>query len=432
MSGTALPPQAAIPGADDIRISHLANGIRLYTRANPTSPAVIVGGFLHAGSLYEPDGQEGLAAFVTSALMRGTRRHNFQEIYTLLEDAGASLSFSSGVHTVSWSGRCLQEDLPMLLGLLAEVLREPVFPSEAVNLLKQQILTGLRLQAQDTETQAAQTFDRLIYGETHPYGRSSSGTPESIIPLTSEDLARFRARQYGPQGMNIILVGAVQHEKALDLLNETLGDWENPTQPEIGEVPPVPPPDRWRQAHVEIPEKAQVDIIIGTTAPPRPHPDFIPLMLANTVLGQFGMMGRIGEAVREQSGLAYYATSNLSANMSTGTWDVSLGVNPENYRRALEVVRAELERFAEEGIPPDELEDVRTSIRNRMPLSLETNAGVMAAILNIARFDLDPDYYRTFDEKIADIDAETVNGAIRRYLNPQALAQASAGTLEGR
>ncbi len=423
-------PHTAIPGADDIQRSQLPNGIQVFSRRNPFSPAVVIGGFLHAGSAFDPPERLGLAAFTASALMRGTRQRSFQQIYTLLEDAGASLGFSAGVHTISFNGRALTEDIPTVLGLLAEALRFPTFPPTQVDQLKTQILTGLDLRARDTESMAALTFDELIYGASHPYGRPNAGFPETVAPLQSDDLAAFHARHYGPRGMSIVLVGAVDHQEVVSRLEDDLGDWHLPAQPPPAIVPAVPPPDRPRQRHIQIPDKEQVDVIIGTTAPPRHHPDFIPAMIGNAILGQFGMMGRIGEVVRERAGLAYYAYSNLSASLSTGTWDVSAGVNPANLSRALALIREELRRFVEEGVSEEEVKDIRQGMKNRLPLSLEANAGVLTALLNIARYDLDLDYYRRFNERLDAVTVEQVNQVARRYIRPAALVCASAGTLE--
>ncbi len=424
-------PRNAIPGADDIRRTRLDNGIQVFTRPNPASPAVVIGGFLHAGSAYDPPERLGLAAFTASALMRGTQQRTFQQIYAQLEDVGASLGFSAGVHTVSFNGRALAEDLPLLLGLLTEALRQPAFPPEEVARLKTQILTGLSLRARDTESMAALAFDELIYGPSHPYGRPNTGFPETVQPIQAADLAAFHARHYGPRGMSIVLVGAVEHEAIVARLNDYLGDWDNPGQPPAAEVTRVPPPDRPRSRHIYIPDKEQVDLVIGSTAPPRQDPDFTPAMLGNAILGQFGMMGRIGEVVRERAGLAYYAYSNLSASLSTGTWDVSAGVNPDNLPQALALIREELRRFVEAGVTQEELEDIRQGMKNRLPLSLEANAGVLTALLNIARYDLDLDYYRRFDARLDAVTPEDVHRVAQRYIRPEALVCASAGTLEG-
>ena len=117
----------SLPGPDTITRSVLSNGIVILTRSNFNSPSATLSGYLNAGSLFDSDEKLGLADFATSALMRGTEKHSFEQIYDSLETVGASMGFSAGTHTAGFSGRALVEDLPLLFELLAEVAPEAQF-----------------------------------------------------------------------------------------------------------------------------------------------------------------------------------------------------------------------------------------------------------------------------------------------------------------
>src|SRR5512140_4003763 len=168
--------QHSLPGPDDITRQVLPGGLTILARANFNSPSVVIGGYLQCGSLFDPDDKLGLATFTALALMRGTRKRSFQRIFNELESAGANLSFNAGGHTAGFTGRCLVEDLPLLLDLLSDTLRHPVFPPEQVERLRAQMLTSLAIRAQDTAEMASITFDKLIYG-SHPYARPDDGWP---------------------------------------------------------------------------------------------------------------------------------------------------------------------------------------------------------------------------------------------------------------
>ena len=150
--------------------------------------------------------------------------------------------------------------------------------------------------------------------------------------------------------------------------------------------------------------------------------------LGNSVLGQFGMAGRIGEVVREKSGLAYYASSSLSAGIGPGAWDVSAGVNPDNVQKARDLICKEIERFVEKGVTIEELADSQSNFVGRLPLSLESNAGVVNALLNIERFDLGLDYYRRYPNLVQAVTPEEVLTTAIKYLHPDKLAIAIAGS----
>ena len=416
----------SIPGPDDITRVQLSNGITILSRANYESPSVVFSGYLPAGSLFDPDEKLGLADFTASALMRGTARRSFQEIYAALESAGASLGMGGGTHTASFSGRALSEDLDLLFELLAESLRQPVFPEDPVERLRTQLLTGLAIRAQDTGEMASLTFDQIVYAG-HPYSRPDDGLPETVLAITREDLAAFHQKHYGPRGLVIAIVGAVNPNQAVDKVAAVLGDWENPAQPVPPELPPLSPLGSVVKQKVVIAGKSQADILLGAAGPDRRSTDFLPASLGNNILGQFGMMGRIGEVVREQAGLAYYVQSSLSGGMGPGPWYFSAGVDPLNIDQTISLILKEIARFTGEPVSEQELADSRANYIGRLPLSLESNAGVAAALINLERYDLGLDYYRRYPGLIQSITPENTLETARRYLDPDRLAIAIAG-----
>ena len=416
----------SLPGPDDITRVELANGIVVLTRPNFNSPSVTLSGYLNIGGLFDPDEKLGIADFVSAALMRGTQQRDFQGIFDALETVGAGMSFNGATHTTGFGAKSLAEDLPLLMSLLTECLCQPVFPTEQIERVRAQMLTGLTLRAQDTGDMASLAFDQIVYKD-HPYHRPEDGYPETIQAITQRDLADFHARHYGPKGMVIAVVGAVEPQAAVDSVRAALGDWTNPHQQEPPQLPSVTPLEDLVTRQVEIPGKIQSDIVLGAAGMPRKSDDFFPAILGNSVLGQFGMMGRIGDAVREQAGLAYYAYSRLSAGIGPGPWTVSAGVNPANVEQAVELIRTEIERFVSEPVGADELNDSKANFVGRLPLAMESNSGVAGALINLERYELGLDYYQRYAEQVDAVTPESVLAAAAKYLHPDRLAVAVAG-----
>jgi zinc protease len=418
--------QQTLPGPDDITRVTLPNGITILVRANFNSPSVVIGGHLSCGSLFDTDEKIGLADFTALGLMRGTGRRTFQQIFDALETVGANLSFGAGAHNTGFSGRSLIEDLPLMLDLLADCLSQPVFPPEEIERLRAQLLTGLAQRAQDTADMASITFDQIVFAK-HPYARPDDGWPETIRAIQCNDLVDFHQRCYGPQSMVIALVGAIDPENAVEQVTGALGDWTNPEQPEPPALPALKPLKKIATRKVKIPGKSQTDLVIGSTGPCRNDPEYIADALGNSALGQFGLGGRIGDVVREKSGLAYYASSTLNAGIGPGSWCVSAGVNPANVQKARDLICQEIAHFVEEGITPEELADSQSNFIGRLPLSLESNSGVASALLNIERYNLGLDYYRRYPDLVRSVTPEKVLAAVRKYLDPDRLAIAIAG-----
>jgi len=426
---TNLTPPAnwkTLPSPENITRATLANGITVLARSNFNSPSVFIGGYLASGSMYDPPGKLGLAYFTAASLMRGTQTRNFQGIYNTIESAGASLGFGASVHNVNFGGRALAEDLPILLNLLAETLCQPLFPADQVERLRAQLLTSLAIRNQDTGDMADMAFDEILF-PGHPYGMPEDGQPETIQAIQVEDLRQFHHRYYRPENMVMVAVGGIDPQQAIDTIQSALGLWNNPEPPVQVDPKPIKPLAETVRRHTALPGKYQTDLILGTHGPKRLAVDYLPASLGNSILGQFGMMGRIGDVVREKAGLAYQASTSLSASIDGGSWEVSAGVNPANLARTIDLIQSELARFISEPVTSEELEDSQANFIGRLPLSLESNAGVANALLNIERFQLGMDYYQRFPSMVQSVAPEMVLEAARHYWDLSRLAIVSAG-----
>jgi len=416
----------SLPGEDDITRVILPNGITLLVRNNPHSPSVVLSGYFPAGSLLDPGEKLGLAHFTAAALMRGTQKRSFQQLYDELETAGASLGFGASIHNVNFGGRALAEDLPLLLDLLSECLIEPAFPNDQVERLRAQFLTGLAIRAQDTAEMASLTFDEILFAG-HPYSLPEDGFPETIEHIARTDLAVFHDAHYRPQGMALVIVGAVTPEQAIEQVEHSLGSWNSGQKTTAQVLPPVQPPTEVTRKHIFIPGKKQADLVMGSIGPQRNAANYLAASIGNNILGQFGMMGRIGQSVRENAGLAYYASTSLNAWIDSGSWEVSAGVNPGNVQRAIDLILEEIKLFTSEPVSPTELRDSLSNYIGRLPLAFESNSGVANALLNIERFQLGLNYYRKFPDQVRQVTAEQILETARTYLEPSRFVIVSAG-----
>ncbi|MBA4400241.1 MAG: insulinase family protein, partial [Anaerolinea sp.] len=185
------------------------------------------------------------------------------------------------------------------------------------------------IRAQDTAAMASLTFDEILFAG-HPYALPDDGYIETVATIQREDLIAFHQQHYGPRGLVLSVAGAVTAQQVVDHVVEALGNWANPDQPPEPLLPDVQPLAAPVRRHISIPGKTQVDLVFGSLGPKRTDPDYQPASLGNNILGQFGMMGRIGSVVREKSGLAYSAFTSLNGSRAAGSWEFSAGVAPEN------------------------------------------------------------------------------------------------------
>ncbi|MCL4834527.1 MAG: insulinase family protein [Caldilineaceae bacterium] len=414
----------AFPGPDNVYRTRLKNGITLLVRENPAAPVVVLEGALAVGCIHEEPAKAGLASFAASLLTRGSRGYDFDSFNEEVESVGASIGVGAGDHLTSFNSESLAEDFPRMVELLADVLRHPVFPPEQVERVRGQWLVRLQEREQNTRSVAFRRFHELLYGD-HPYGRPSSGYPETIQAISREDLIAFHRDNYGPQGAIVVISGDISAQAAEKLIVAHLGDWagSSPSQ----ELPPILAQTAIRQEFVTLPGKVQSDILIGSLAIARSHPDYFAVQVANNILGQFGLMGRLGEVVREEQGLAYYSYSTLDTDIGPGPWLAAAGVNPANVELAVESIRCEFARLGSEPVSAEELADSQANMTGRLPLALETNDGVTGQLLHMEWYGLGLDYLYRYADAINAITAEDVQRVAAHYLRADAYTLVVAG-----
>ena len=415
-----------LPGPESISRTTLSNGITVLGFSNFNVSSVYIVGLLNCGSALDPQEKLGLTHFTASMLSRGTTKRSFKVYHEELENRGANLVFSCGANHTWFRGKALAEDLENLFDLASDSLRHPAFSQEYYERLKSQLLAGLAIRDQDTSEAASLLFeDNLFPG--HPYGQPQDGFTNTIQQISHDDLIRFHQAYYAPEDMILVVTGAVNAAEVSALAEKYFSDWVNPKRKDY-HIPKAPQaPQATIRKHRNIEEKSQVDLLMGTIGPARTSPDYQAIYLGNNILGQFGLMGRIGESVRTRSGLAYYASSSIAGWSDSGTWEISAGTNPENLDKTIELIQSEIKRFVNETVTPEELDDSQSNLVGRLPLSLESNAGIANAILSMERFQLGLDYYQRYADNIRAISAEKILAASRKYLSPDKLVITSAG-----
>lgn len=418
--------QLALPGPDTIFQAALDNGLRLFVRENHSSPSVVISGYVAGGSAYETREQAGLAEFTAAMLRRGTERRSFEQINEAVESVGASLSVYSGRHAFALHGKALAEDFGLLLDVLADVLQRPVFPAEHVEKVRGQTLTALQERDNDTGSVASMLFHSLAYPANHPYAWPVEGFQETVAAFGRDQVVEFYRRFVGPDHAALVIVGDVDARLAAATVQDALGNWRSQLSVHRS-FPTVSRPGGLVRGEKILPGKTQTDIVLGVPAMHRNGPDYEAARLANTVLGRFGMMGRLGENVREKLGLAYYSYSTLAANKEPGAWQVIAGVNPDNVDRCLAAVDEELARMGAELVSDEELGDSKALLTGSLPLRLETNAGVADAILEMVWYDLGLDYLERYAGIVNGIAAEQVREVTATYLRSGAYVLGSAG-----
>ncbi len=372
------------------------NGVSVLSVSISGVRSVTVGIWIKAASAHEPRGKMGLSHLLEHMVFKGTRRRSAREIALELEARGGSLdAFTSRDHT-SFQARVLDEDLPRALDVLTDLLREPVLRESDLDLERKVVLEEIST-VEDTPDDLVFDLHSSTLWPDHSYGFSILGTRDTVEGLTSADLRGLHQRAYHPRQAVIAAAGSLDHEVLLKLLAKCGWFSFNPG-PEPAEVSSVPAASKSTERFER--DTVQTHVVFGTDTFPFVDRRRYPLMLLNQVLGS-GMSSRLFQRVREKLGLAYTVFSYQSFYRHSGVTGVYVGTHPSTASQAVACIREELDKLADEGLPPEDLARAKQQLKGQITLSLESPA---AQMYRIAGLSLHNEPYRTLDQVLADVD----------------------------
>jgi zinc protease len=418
----------------------LDNGLVVIVRPNPATRSVAIHLILPAGSGFDPSGRSGTAAVVSRLLDRGAGGVPAARIAGDFENLGVAFLARARLDGLDVTLRLLSRHLPFALERLRAIVSAPEFPAAEVEAERARILTELGERDCDTTSRADDLLAEHLFPEGHPYHAPILGTRASIQALGRDDLVRFHGTQCLPQGAVLVIAGEVTSAAGLELATRHFGSWAAPGRAPraapaggtggdagrvtsgghpVGPFPDAPPPAGARVIVHPIAGKTQADIALGfVPAVHRRGPDLQAALVMNSVLGEFGIGGRLGLEVRENAGLAYYAHSYVWAGLGAGPVVVRAGVAQENVARAVRLIRKTIARFLKGGIKPKELADSKQAMRSVLPRRFETNAGAAGLLADSEYQGLGFEFPDRVGDLIDVVDRRAAEEAAQRYVTP--------------
>ncbi len=398
----------------DVQKFVLDNGLTVLLKENPAFDIISLGLFSSVGSVYDPEGLEGLTYLTQRNLISGTANRSAQEIVIELESLGAQLQTAAAY---DYSAVLLQStpgSFQASFSVLMDILTSSTFPEtefERERSLSQAALASL---ADDPTNALVLGYLELFYGD-HPYKYTPYGSPAGLMSISRQDAANWQKFMYQPQQIVVSVVGNFDSEELLPLLQASFAGWENGY-----EADPSPRaqaeyvyPAEDRELVINLPTEAAF-LIIGYPAPATFDVDSAAMAVINGILGE-GMSSRLFTEIRDKRGLAYTAVSQYDERLGPSNLLVFLATHPQNVEQAKEQVRAELQRFAAEGLTEAENAQIAVRKRGTHLIQNETNMN-QATMLALAEvtgrgYEWVDDYMNFF----ADVTTEDIKAAAQKY-----------------
>ncbi len=394
-----------------VSLVRLPNGLRLLLKPDARLPLVELRLALRGGVLSETPATSGISQLLSRMWMQGTTRRSAEELARTIETVGGSLDTYSGNHSVGLSAEVLREDFALGLELLAEVLRQPAFPPDALERERQMQLAALRAQKDQLLVTAFRAMRRRLFGDTG-YGLDLLGSEASLQSLDREALVRCQDRLVSPDRAVLALYGDLDPEAAVAAVTRLLGDWSPVPAPEL---PPAAPPGTGRV--FEPADKRQVVVVVGFPGLTLDHPDRHALALIQEACSDLG--SRLFLRVRDRMGLAYYVGAQHFPGLRPGYFAFYAGTAPEHAAQVEAELLAEAQALRAAGLTAEELRRAQAKVIGQRKIARQ-DLGQLA--MNQA---LDELYGLGYahgdqeDERLAAVTVEQTRLVAERYLQPE-------------
>lgn len=395
------------------------NGITFFLVEDNEFPLISLSAVIRAGSWMEPNDKVGLAS-ITGEVMRsgGTVNISGDDLNEMLESRAASIETSFGLTSGSAGMSVLREDFEELLPVFIEVLTQPAFPQEKLDLALTQRRSLIGRRNDQPSAIATREFRHLIYGRNSVF--SSVQEFDDLNNIGLSDLVEFHSRAVNANNLMIGLSGDFSVDEIRPVLERYFAAIEQGPKNEF-DFPPVSYTDGPTINFIPRTEMNQSIIRMGHIGGFRDNPDYAALQVMNQMLSG-GFSGRLMQEVRTRLGLAYSVGGSFgSGTLFQGQFFAGLSTASETTARAIEATINEIRRLQDEPVTQAELDETRERFLNSLAFRYSTRASALSEQINNAYVGLPFDAFEQYVEEVRLVTTEDIQRVAREYLRPEAL-----------
>jgi predicted Zn-dependent peptidase len=416
------PPSLRLP---PVERRTLSNGLQVWVMGVHKVPTVHLELTVRAGIASDPAGKFGVASLTADMLDEGAGTRSALEISDAIDFLGAELSTTGAVDASYVDLHVPVARLGDALPIMADVIARPTFPEAELKRLRDERIASLLETADDPAELVQAAFPRILFGKEHRYGTPAIGTATSLQGVSVADLKAFHEAQYRPSNAVIVVAGDVTADLVVPMLERALGGWKGGVASRTTPAPAAPQLTARRVYLIDKPGAAQSQVRIGWIGVPRSTPDYFALRVLNTILGE-AFTSRLNNNLREVHGYAYGASSRFDMRLSAGMFYAAAGVQTDKTVEALKEFFNELTRI-HQPVDAEELDKAKNYLALQLPRNFETSRATANSLAQAYVYDLPPDYYTTYADRVRAVTAEDVKRAADKYIQPDRFAVVIVG-----
>jgi predicted Zn-dependent peptidase len=389
--------------------------MRIITMRHATVPKVTAILGFQSGLAVDPADKAGLAQFVVDLAQEGTTTRSSEQVKREVFALGASLTGFAGQDASTFQMRGLNDTLPQMLAILADVVRNPSFPQAELDLMKARSAQQLQAQAASPQYVSNKTFRQTLFGN-HPYSRIGV-TPETLPAIDRQSIVNFQQTYYRPNNATLIVVGDVAAEAVFAAAEKAFGGWERRALPERKDAP-LPALKGRTLVFVQRPNSVQSSISVGNFTPERDDPRWYTLQLANQIFGA-AFDSRLVRNIREEKGYTYSPQSQFQSMAQGGLYRAVADVRNEVTGATLKEIYAEIDKLRAGGPQAEELSDAKQYARGLFVIQNASQTGLANTLSTMTTYNLPKDYPETFQRQISQPSAEAIKTGAQMLLGSE-------------
>jgi predicted Zn-dependent peptidase len=407
----------------------LDNGLVVMLIEDHELPLIEATALIRTGARLEPADEVGLAGLTGTVLRSGgTQTMPSEELNSFLENRAASIETGIGTSLGSASMSALAADFPAVLAAFADVLRQPAFEADKLEVAKNAVVAGISRQNDDPQGIAFREFGEIVYGEGSPYARNE--TYASVAAVDRADLAAWHQRFYHPNNVILGLVGDFDTDEALALVRREFGDW--PRGPEV--EAPAAAWDEEASPGVFFAEKrdmTQSNILIGHLGIEKDHPDFYAVEVLNNVFSG-GFASRLFSEIRSRRGLAYAVFGSVGSEYDhPGLFQMFMTTKTETTAASIDALLEEARKLTTSPPTAEEVAKAKQAILASFVFESDSTRKILGQQLRYEYYGYPLDWLERYQAGIEATTVDQVRAAAAAHVHPDRFSILVVGPAEG-
>lgn len=411
-----LPPEGSAPKDFTLPAKQaftLRSGINVTMVPYGALPKVSVSIIVRAGNLNEAANEVWLADIMGDLMKEGTTSRSAEQVAQEAAGMGGSVNIGVGPDQSSISGDVLSEFGPNLIALLADIMRNPLFPESELARIKNDRVRQLTVAQSQPRQLTAEQFYKILYPD-HPYGRYFP-TAEMIQGYTIQNVKDFYRKNFGGLRTSIYVAGVFDAKAVEKAIRDGFESWEKGSEPFIS----IAKPSMKKAFHlINRPGAPQSTIYLGLPVVNPIEPDYVPFVVTNALLGgSFG--SRITSNIREQKGYTYSPFSMISTRYRDAYWAEVADVTTTVTGPSLKEIFGEITRLQNEPPAEAELKGIKNYLAGTFVLQNSSRGGIIGQLSFLKLHGLKEDYLTNYVKRVHSVTPQQVSDLTKKYIRPE-------------